>query len=42
MAINPMNDFFEYLEEASRIVATWPKWKQDGSDATQFLENHNE
>jgi len=33
-----MSDFFKYLEEASRIVATWPKWKQDGSDVTKFIK----
>ena len=37
-----MSDFLKYLEEASRIVATWPKWKQDGSDVTKFIENKND
>lgn len=35
-----MSDFFKYLEEASRIVATWPKWKQQGSDSTYVLKKH--
>lgn len=35
-----MTDFFKYLEEASKIVESWPKWKQKGSDSTYVLENH--
>lgn len=33
---NQNNDFISFLNDARDIVASWPSWKQQGTDATKF------
>ncbi len=36
------NAFLKHIEECSRIVATWPKWKQDACKAAIHIEPESE